>query len=78
MIITDQSLSHKYRWKVLNKILEGGMLKKVVLAHLSEECNTEEIAVDTVLSKIDCEELPEIYVAKQREALPIIEVSKWI
>ena len=69
-------MSNQICGEVLNKILEGGMLKKVVLAHLSEECNTEEIAVDTVLSKIDCEELPEIYVAKQREALPIIEVSK--
>lgn len=69
-------MSNQICGEVVNKILDGGILKQVVLAHLSEECNTEEVAVDTVLSKINCESLPEIYVAKQKEALPNIEVKK--
>lgn len=61
--------------EVLNKILESKNLECVTLAHLSEECNTPELAVDTVLEKINSDYLPKINVAMQNVALPIMEVS---
>lgn len=67
-------MSNKICGEIINKILEGNRLKTIVLAHLSEECNTEELAVDTVLENLTYENIPEIYVAKQKEALSIIEV----
>lgn len=67
-------MSNQICGEILNKILNGGKLEKVVLAHLSEECNTEQLAVDTVLDNIKCDNIPEIYVAKQYEALPKLEV----
>jgi len=67
-------MSNKICGELLNKILDDCKLEKIVLAHLSEECNTEELAVDTVLENIDKENIPEIYVAKQWEALPLLEV----
>lgn len=62
--------------EVLNKVLETKKLECVVFAHLSEECNTPEVAVDTILEKIEGDYLPKMVVAKQHEALPIIEVSE--
>ena len=67
-------MSNKICGEVLNNILVSKKLKKVVLAHLSEECNEPELAVDTVLENIENEYIPEIYVAKQNEALPLLEV----
>ena len=67
-------MSNKICGEVLNKILESKVLETVVLAHLSEECNTEELAVDTVLENIETESLPEIFVAKQWVSLPLLEV----
>lgn len=67
-------MSNKICGEVLNKLLKEEVLKVVVLAHLSEECNNEEIAMDTVLENIEVENLPQFYVAKQWEALPLIEV----
>jgi len=67
-------MSNKICGEVINKIIMENNLKKVVLAHLSEECNDEELAVDTVLENIESSSIPEIFVAKQRDALPMIEV----
>ena len=61
--------------EVLNKVLDSKTLEVVTLAHLSEECNTPEIAVDTVLEKIKGDYLPTIRVAKQHEALEMMEIS---
>ena len=67
-------MSNKICGEVLNKILDGGKVNQVILAHLSEECNTEELAIDTVLANIDTLNIPEIYVAKQWVALAMLEV----
>lgn len=67
-------MSNKICGEVLNKILEDGKVTQVVLAHLSEECNTEELAVDTVLENIETLNIPEIYVAKQWVSLAMLEV----
>ncbi len=68
-------MSNQICGEVLNKIIENNdKLSTVVLAHLSEECNTLEAAVDTVLESIDSNNLPQIYVAKQWESLPLLEV----
>lgn len=61
--------------QIVNNVLKSKKLKILVLAHLSEECNTEELAVDTVMSKIEGEYLPEIIVAKQYKATGIIDIS---
>ena len=61
--------------EILNKIIQNKKLEAVTLAHLSEECNTPEIAVDTVLEKIEGDYLPKLYVAKQHEALPTMEID---
>lgn len=68
-------MSNQICGEVINKVLDSGKLKKVVLAHLSEECNNPEVAVDTVLENIINENIPEIYVAKQWEATPLLEVE---
>lgn len=62
--------------EILNMIVQEKKLQKIVLAHLSEECNDPELAVDTILQLIEGEYIPEIYVAKQDEALPLLEVHK--
>lgn len=67
-------MSNQICGEILNKILVDGKLQKVVLAHLSEECNNEHLAVDTVLENIDNAESIELMVAKQWEALPKVEV----
>ena len=67
-------MSNKICGEVLNQVIEANNLKKIILAHLSEECNTEELAVDTVLENINSENIPEMYVAKQWVALPLLEV----
>ena len=67
-------MSNKICGEVLNKLIKEGNIKNVVLAHLSEECNTEEVAIDTVLAQLESEMLPNFFVAKQRESLPLIEV----
>lgn len=68
-------MSNKICGEVLNKIIfNNDTLKQIVLAHLSEECNTMELAIDTVLSCVESENIPEIFVAKQKEALPLLEV----
>lgn len=61
--------------QVLNTIVQNKKLKTVVLAHLSEEVNTEEIALETVIGSITSDYLPKIYIAKQRVALDFIEVN---
>ncbi|HHU55835.1 MAG TPA: MBL fold metallo-hydrolase [Acholeplasmataceae bacterium] len=61
--------------QVLNSILEANKLKLIVLAHLSTECNTEELAVDTILELIKSDYIPKIVVAKQTEATGFLEVS---
>ena len=67
-------MSNKICGEVLNKLIKEGNIKNVVLAHLSEECNTEEVAIDTVLAQLESEMLPNFFVAKQWESLPLIEV----
>ncbi len=67
-------MSNKICGDILNKILPNDVLKYIILAHLSEECNTEEVATDTILSCIETNDIPMIYVAKQKEALPLLEV----
>jgi len=60
--------------EVLNRILKENKLKNVVLAHISRDCNTEELAIDTVLAQIEGDYIPKIYLAKQDESLEFIEV----
>lgn len=60
--------------QILNTIIQEKKLQQVVLAHLSDECNTEEIAVDTVLELISGEYIPKLFIAKQDIALDFIEV----
>lgn len=67
-------MSNQICGEILSKIMNGGKLSRIVLAHLSEECNTEEICIDTILSYLNTDQVPEIWIAKQREATPIFEV----
>lgn len=60
--------------EVLNKLLEEKKISQVVLAHLSQECNKEEIAIDTVMSLIEGDYLPKFVIAKQFEALDLMDV----
>jgi phosphoribosyl 1,2-cyclic phosphodiesterase len=74
-ILSDQGhMSNVYCDKMLKQIVSK-YTKQVILAHISEECNTYELA------KEECEKafehnLPfELKVAKQKEPLPMIEVQ---
>lgn len=60
--------------EIVNKVVENRKVKNIVLAHLSEECNDEKLAIDTIIAGIECDYIPNIQVAYQREALPFIEV----
>lgn len=60
--------------EILSEILKSGNCKMITLAHLSEECNTPENAVDTVIDKIKERYIPIIRVAKQHEALEMVEI----
>lgn len=61
--------------EVVNKLLEKKKIKNIILAHLSEECNDECLAIDTVMSLIEGDYLPKFYIARQRESLPMMEVK---
>lgn len=61
--------------EVLNKILKKNKLTNIVLAHLSEECNDEKIAIDTIYEMLDGDYIPKIYVAKQDRSLEMINVK---
>ncbi len=67
-------MSNQICGEILAKILDGGKLSRIILAHLSEECNTEEICVNTILSCLNQENIPEIWIAKQREQTNLFEV----
>lgn len=54
--------------QIVNTLMQDGILSHITLAHLSEECNTEELAVDTVLAAIQTARIPVIKVARQNEA----------
>ena len=62
--------------QIVKTIMEDGNLSCVVLANLSEECNTEELAVDTVLEALEnSSKIPLIKVARQNEAIEMIEIE---
>lgn len=61
--------------EVVNKILKENKLKKVVLAHLSRECNEEHLAIDSLMEAIEGDYIPEIIVAHQFEATALLEVK---
>lgn len=46
--------------------------KYIVLAHLSEECNNESLALETIYSLLDKEYHDRVMIAKQHESLEII------
>ena len=60
--------------EIVNKVLQTKKVNKIILAHISEECNDEKLAIDTVMNGIEGNYIPRIYVAYQRKALPILEV----
>lgn len=67
-------MSNKICGEILNKVLENGKVSSIVLAHLSEECNTKETAIDSIMQEIKCQFNANIYVAEQHQAIEIIEV----
>lgn len=72
-VISDTGhLSNITTAKYLNKIV-GANTKYILLAHLSEKNNTEELALNTVKKEISSENI-KILVAKQHEESPMIEV----
>ena len=48
--------------------------KYIVLAHISEDCNSDEAIYDEIISKLEATFKGEILIARQREALKIIEI----
>ena len=50
-------------------------VRVVILSHLSEECNLESLAYSEVVKVFDGQIPCQIQIAKQYEALPIIEVK---
>lgn len=61
--------------EVINKLLENKKISQIVLAHLSEECNDERLAIDTVMSLIEGDYLPKFYIANQWKSLPLLDVK---
>lgn len=72
-VISDKGhLSNRTTAKYLKKIT-GTNTKYIVLAHLSEKNNTEELAMDTVTEELTDKNI-KILIARQHEQSPMIEV----
>lgn len=72
-VISDKGhLSNRTTAKYLKKII-GTNTKYIVLAHLSEKNNTEELAMQTVTEELSDSNI-NIMIAKQYEESPMIEV----
>lgn len=72
-VISDKGhLSNKTTAKYLEKII-GKNTKYILLAHLSEKNNTEQLALDAIKSRINRDDI-EILIAKQDEESKMIEV----
>lgn len=74
-VISDKGhLSNHTTGKLLSEII-GDKTRKVVLAHISEKNNTEELAYQTVKGILNSKNIDtDIEVAKQYESLEMIEV----
>lgn len=74
-VISDKGhLSNRTTGKILSEVV-GHDTKKIILAHLSEKNNTEELAYNTVKSILESKDIHiEMKIAKQHESLDIIEV----
>ena len=72
-VISDKGhLSNKTTAKYLKKII-GSNTKNIILAHLSEQNNTEELALQTIKEEIKDNKI-NIFIAKQHDPSQIIEV----
>ena len=72
-VISDQGhLSNKTTSKYLKKIV-GENTKNIILAHLSETNNTEELALEAAKKELEGKKI-NIIAAKQHEGSPLIEV----
>lgn len=72
-VISDKGhLSNKTTAKYLKKII-GPNTKTIVLAHLSENNNTEEKAIEAMQEE-GLDQKTQIYIAKQYEESPLLEV----
>lgn len=73
-ILSDKGhLSNKDSSYYLSKFVTDNT-KKIVLIHLSEENNTPELALNTLLDALDGKRIPDIEIAKQKERTELIEV----
>jgi phosphoribosyl 1,2-cyclic phosphodiesterase len=59
--------------QVLQTIAHNGM-HSIVLAHLSEDCNTEELVHQDIIAVVKPQFKGEIFIARQKEALKMIEL----
>ncbi len=74
ILSTSGHLSNLMCGQILNKLLEGEKISTIVLAHLSGECNDEDIALETINSYLPKNHTLKIYVARQDTALPLLKV----
>lgn len=74
-VISDKGhLSNKTTAKLLSTII-GPNTEKIILAHISENNNTEELAYNTTQEELEKKNIEkEILIAKQYESLDMIEV----
>ena len=73
-ILSDKGhLSNKDSSYYLSKFVTDET-KKIILIHLSEENNTPELALNTLLGVLKGKNIPDIVVAKQKERTELIEV----
>ena len=73
-VISDKGhLSNKYTGRYLNKTI-GERTKYIVLAHLSENNNTPELALEQVTEEIKDKYNNRIIIAKQHEETEMVEI----
>lgn len=75
ILSTKGHLSNEECSKYLKEIVSEST-KRVILAHLSEECNTEEIAKDEIKNSFGEKLTFELFIAKQRVPLKIIHIGE--
>jgi len=58
----------------LLEVIGPSIHKYIILAHVSEDCNSDEAIQAEVISKLAINFKGEILIARQREAIKIIEI----
>ena len=73
ILSTKGHLSNQACFDLLNESISD-KIKHIILAHISEDCNTDECLYNEIINKLIVKYKGEIFIARQHEAMKIIEL----